>query len=449
MKLVISTLALGLAILFAGTTARADEPPPSKADLDKAKAAFVDGKKLHDAGKLPESIEKFKESYRLSKNPLLLFNIGLTMEEAGMEDLALFYFRKFLKDAPAEAPQRPDVEERVKVLEKKFSPGGPTKPDVKPDVKPDIKGPVVIKPVGTYSEKDFQHQTVDTAPPGKPLDVTAFVPEDSGFTVTLYFRTAGEGKFTEKKMKWRYKELVARIPAPKMIGSAVQYYIEVKDTAGTSIAKAAKATSPNQVLLEVGATARFYPDMSDDGEAKVAPKDVVKSDDDDDPLHGKKKPKDDEVKVPKEVGPPGTGYADVGSSKFNKVKLGTTIASGVLIAFGALSFVQAKKYSSSLESDSAQCGAPPCRAFKTPDDPYASGVESTGQRWQTFFRLGVGLGLATGAVAGYYWYKEHKAKGRGELNVSKTPKDPAAASSWIVVPNIGEHAAGATAAVRF
>ena len=29
---------------------------------------------------------------------------------------------------------------------------------------------------------------IDAAPPGKPLDVTAFVPEDSGWTVTLYYR---------------------------------------------------------------------------------------------------------------------------------------------------------------------------------------------------------------------------------------------------------------------
>ena len=55
-------------------------------------------------------------------------------------------------------------------------------------------------------------RSIEAAPPGKPLDVTAFVPEDSGWTVTLYFRGSGDAKFIAKPMKWRYKELVARIP---------------------------------------------------------------------------------------------------------------------------------------------------------------------------------------------------------------------------------------------
>jgi len=91
---------------------------PTKEQLDQAKAAYAEGKSLHDQGKLVEAVEKFKESYRLSQNPLLLYNIGFTLDEAGQKDNALLYYRKFLSDAPASAPQRKTVEERVKVLEK-------------------------------------------------------------------------------------------------------------------------------------------------------------------------------------------------------------------------------------------------------------------------------------------------------------------------------------------
>jgi tetratricopeptide (TPR) repeat protein len=456
---IFNSIVLGLALSFTTVhVAHADDPPPSAADLDKAKKAFAEGKKLHEAKKLPEAIEKFKESYRLSKNPLLLYNIGLTMEEAGMEDLALMYYRRFLKEAPADATQRPTVEVSVKAIEKKLNLGGtaptpPTGPDTsKPNPNKEPKAPVVIKPPGTYKEDSFQHQVVDSAPPGKPLDITASVPEDSGFVVTLYFRTAGEGKWTPKVMKWRYRELVARIPAPKMIGKAVQYYIEAKDSTGASIAKSAKSTSPNQVLLEAGVAARFYPDMSDDGDAKPSSaKDVAKSDTDDDPIN-KRRPvkKDDDIVVNPNPTTPGNGFMDAGSSKFTKVKYGTTIASGTLIAFGVLSYVQALKYASALETDSAECGAPPCRKFNTatPVDNYAQGVEKTGKRWQTFFKVGTGVGIATGVVAGYFWYKEMKAKGRGEMKVSKSAKKDET-SSWIVVPAIGESTAGATAAVRF
>ncbi len=447
----LATLVLGLAIVFAATTARADDAPPTPAQINQAKKAFLEGKKLHDAGKLPEAIEKFKESYKLSKNPLLLYNIGLTMEEAGMEDLALFYYRKFMKDAPEDAPQRSTVEERVKALQKKFDPNaGSTGSDHATKPPPDSgEKPVKVKPAGTYSESDFQHQLVDTAPPGKPLDVTASVPEDSGWVVTLHYRGAGEAKFTPKTMKWRYKELVGRIPAAKMAGTSVQYYIEAKDAEGNTIARSGKSTSPNQVLIEAGATPRFYPDLTDDGDAQVSTGDIVANDTEDDPFNRSPKKKQVADQTPVEAGPPGTGFVDVGSSKFTKVKWGTTIASGSLLAFAAFSFVQATKYASSLEDDANACGAPPCRQFSTPDDNYASGVQSTGKSYQTLFRVGLGLGIATGVVAGYYWYKELRAKRRGELKVSKSGKSADATSSWIVVPTIDDSTAGAAAAVRF
>src|SRR5690606_8543872 len=133
--------------------------------------------------------------------------------------------------------------EKVKALEKKLGLGGgggtvPTPSDPMPDTKPN---PDSFKPPGTYKEDAFQQQVVDTAPPGHPLDVTAFVSEDSRFVVTLHYRTAGEGRWTQRVMKWRYKELVARIPAPKMIGNAVQYYIDVKDATGASVARSGKS----------------------------------------------------------------------------------------------------------------------------------------------------------------------------------------------------------------
>src|SRR5215475_9685769 len=88
---VVFCIAVACAIA-APRTSFADEAPPSPADLAAAKKAYAEGKALHDKGNLPEAVEKFKESYRLSKNPLLLYNIAFTMDEAGTKDLALFYY---------------------------------------------------------------------------------------------------------------------------------------------------------------------------------------------------------------------------------------------------------------------------------------------------------------------------------------------------------------------
>jgi tetratricopeptide (TPR) repeat protein len=441
-------LALVLA-LIAPAPALADDPPPTPEQIEAAKKAFGEGKKLHEQGKYAEAIEKFKESYRLSKNPLLLYNIGFTMDEAKEADMALFYYRKFLKEAPPEAEQRASVTERVKALEAMFNPN-PTPPEQVTPARPEgPKQPVVIKPPGTYSATDFEHQAIDTAPPAKPLDVTAFVPEDSGFVVTLYFRTAGEGKFTNKVMKWRYKELVGRIPAPKMIGNAVHYYIEVKDTAGAVVTRSGKSTSPNLINLEAGATPRFYPDLTDDGEAVLSESEIRKRDDEDDPLNRGKKPDVDPDPEPIVEGPPpppGTGFRDVGSQKFLYSKWGSTAGAAALVSLSLVLYIQAGRYRRFAEDDPTVCGVPPCQMY----DDYSAGLHSTGKLYQTLSQVTLGVGVAASAVAGYFWFKEYRAKRRGELKVS-AKSAPSPAKSWGVAPVLDGHGGffGAAAARRF
>src|SRR5690349_10767607 len=106
-----SPFLIALAVALASPAlAFADDKPPSAEDMEAAKKAFGEGKKLFDKQKYAEAVEKFKESYRLSRNPVLLYNIALTFERLGTNDMALFYYKKFLSDAPADAAQRPDAE---------------------------------------------------------------------------------------------------------------------------------------------------------------------------------------------------------------------------------------------------------------------------------------------------------------------------------------------------
>lgn len=423
----------------------------SPQDIAKAKKVFGEGKKLHEKGKFIEAAAKFKEAYELSKNPLLLYNVALSFDQAGMEDIALANYRRFLKEAPEDAAPRPTVTERVKELEVKLglgtgggTSGGGTSGGGTTDTGP--KEPVKIKPAGTYSATDFQHQVVDVAPPGKPLDVTAFVPEDSGFTVTLFFRAAGEGKWTAREMKWRYKELVGRIPAAKMSGDSVQYYVEVKDQGGNVVTRSGKSTSPNLVTVEAGAPERFYPDVTDEGE-QLSATDIRRMDEEDDPLGGRKtttQPDEtnDVVIQPQPEGPPGQGFRDVGSTKFTYAKWGTTATAGVLIGLSVFSFIQAGNYASALEEDAAGNGEAP-QVF----DEYAAGLESTGKRYQSIANVSLGVGIGVAAVASYFWFKELTAKKRGEVKVSKTSPSPE--MSWVVAPAVGEGFAGAAALTRF
>ncbi|HEX5061839.1 MAG TPA: hypothetical protein VFV99_20870 [Kofleriaceae bacterium] len=463
---IILCIAIALGTTALTSSAWAEDPAPSKEQLEAAKKAFGEGKALYDEQKFAEAVEKFKESYRLSRNPLLLYNIGHTLDQAGAKDKALFYYRKFLADAPPNAAQRKDVQKRVEVIEKEnleadlngtsvtTTPATATTPT---GPKPEEKKVVQIKPAGTYSEKDFQHQLVEAAPPGKPLDITAFVPEDSGFVVTLYYRGSGDAKFIAKPMKWRYKELVGRVPANKVYGSSIQYYIEVKDQAGTAVAKSGKSTSPNLINIEQGATPRFYPDLTDDGEQAMTAA-QVKHHDEEDPILGKQGSKqevDTEGDTHKDTTeeqqltttPPGggNGFTDVGSSKFTKAKWISTGAAGVFIGAAVATYIMAKKQASNLEADT-MCGMtpPPCRAF---DKDYDLAVQDAGKRYNTWHKATTVLGIGAAGVAAYFWYKELTAKKHGELKV--TNKNASPETTWAITPSITDGFTGAAAAASF
>src|SRR5215475_5375102 len=96
-----SRRSLLLAALLVSVSAAADPPPPDAAAVAEARKHFAAGEKLFDAGDLRGAVEELKEAYRLSKNPLLLYNIGVVYERLGDTALALHYFDKFIDDQPA------------------------------------------------------------------------------------------------------------------------------------------------------------------------------------------------------------------------------------------------------------------------------------------------------------------------------------------------------------
>jgi hypothetical protein len=488
--------AIGLGAAAAPATAQPDAAP-TEADIAAAKKAFGEGKALFDQKKYGEAVDKFKESYRLSKRPTLLYNIAISLELNKQKDMALFYYRKFMSDAPADDAQRPDAQTRMKALEGELgtdagktdagTPDGGTPDGGKTDAgtpdggktdggKPDkpVKQPITVKPAGTYTAADFKHRIVEEAPPAKPLDLTAAVPDDSGFTVTLFFRGAGEAQFTSVPMKWRYNELVGRIPAAKMSGTSVQYYIDVKDPAGTIVTKVAKATSPNVIYLEAAASPQFYPDWNPDAAPASNTPDVPTGDgnkvvstgggrrpiDDEDPLRNDTS--DDPLRADTRVatggtfgdtgtggtgnetpGGSGNGFFDVGSSKFTAMKWGTTAVGAGLLATSIVFYIRAGDSASTLEQEATNntCFGgeePPCEF-----DPYLQDAESTGKSAETISMVTFGVGVAITAVAGYYWIKQ--------LRGAPAPKETKAnrkkrTRTFIATPAIGDGVLGGAAA---
>ncbi len=450
-RAVLAALAAGL-IATAAPAAHAQKKEgaaqkgaPTADELAKGKEHFARGKKLFDKKDYKGAVREFKESYRLTRNPLLLYNIGYTFDQLSEKSLALFYYQKYLEQAPASDSNRQAAEGRVQVLEieieeASIAGGGSdgaaptTRGGKEPKAEPAKERTAALAANGPAVDK-FQHMVIDEAPPGRPIDVSAVIPEDRNWTVTLYYRAAGEESFTAAAMKPRYNELVARIPAAKTVGASVQYYIEVKDAKGKVVDRSGKQTSPNLVLLERAAKARYYADL---GEEKAEP---IASDDSEVPSGG--------GALGGGAEPRGDGWMDAGSSRFSKLKWGATGAAAGFLALSTTFYLLSSKANSDLEaeaaasSDADECGGttPPCRTFSSEQQS----LEGKGQRFETFATISLGVGAAAAVGAGVLWYLEIRDARKRRRDRQENNDEP----NLSATPVVGDGFVGGAAAVRF
>jgi tetratricopeptide (TPR) repeat protein len=96
---------------------------PSAAFADDTAAyevAFERGTELFDKGEWAAAREEFQRAYRLDPKPLLLFNIGSTYRKEGNYIEALFYYHRYLEEAPPDASLRAFAEKVVSDLTAKI-----------------------------------------------------------------------------------------------------------------------------------------------------------------------------------------------------------------------------------------------------------------------------------------------------------------------------------------
>jgi len=105
-----TAVAAVLLVLLAGGSSRAESAN------EAARQAFVEGHRAYNLGHWDEAIRGFERSYRLSGDPVLLFNLAQAHRQAGHTREALTTYRAYLRDRP-EASNRSQVETRIAELE--------------------------------------------------------------------------------------------------------------------------------------------------------------------------------------------------------------------------------------------------------------------------------------------------------------------------------------------
>jgi tetratricopeptide (TPR) repeat protein len=83
----------------------------------KAQEKYNQGKISYDVGEFDAAIAAWKEGYKLSSEPIFLYNIAQAYRHAGNINQALFFYRSYLRNAP-DAANRKIAEDRIDELER-------------------------------------------------------------------------------------------------------------------------------------------------------------------------------------------------------------------------------------------------------------------------------------------------------------------------------------------
>lgn len=84
--------------------------------LEKAKAHFKQGVAFAASGNCDGAVVEFEAAYNIIPRPNALYNIAQCQERLFRYDLAISFYERYLKEAPADAADRPAVEAALKTL---------------------------------------------------------------------------------------------------------------------------------------------------------------------------------------------------------------------------------------------------------------------------------------------------------------------------------------------
>jgi hypothetical protein len=297
---------------FGPRSASAQEEDPEITNM--AKQHYKLGQDAYAAGKYDVAIKELKKAYVLKRIPAILVNIAMTYRKTKDYDMAVYFYKKFLAEAPADDKGRPKIEAELAETEAERTaaltpaPLEPARPAVemakpegsppeaakatpapaagkdaaapatalaapKPAAEPgkavaaasapgtpeaagnapgtpEAAAPAVAAASADKPVTDWSHSPIDAVPPGQPVDVRVQMPVMKGVKVKVFYRKEGQATFETIELKRRGNEKFARLPAEITSGRNFQYYIEARDPAGTLVKSAGSEYNPNIVLID-------------------------------------------------------------------------------------------------------------------------------------------------------------------------------------------------------
>ncbi len=138
-------------VLFLGLPTQVlAENDQQNAPLD-AKQHYIDGKIHFAEERFDEALASFTESYNLSGEPNLLFNLALTHEQLNDNQRAIAFYELYVEEVP-DAPDLGDVKTQIEALKAKIAASSP------PPSAPPLDVPLSEKDPLTYYETDIKEK---------------------------------------------------------------------------------------------------------------------------------------------------------------------------------------------------------------------------------------------------------------------------------------------------
>ena len=109
---VVAGVSLGI-VLSARTACAAD------ASTEEARQHFLKGQQLFDVGRWDDAAEEFEKAYATRSDPIFIYNMAQAYRRKGDAKRALDLYKNYLIKAP-KSPQRVEVEERIRALQKQI-----------------------------------------------------------------------------------------------------------------------------------------------------------------------------------------------------------------------------------------------------------------------------------------------------------------------------------------
>jgi tetratricopeptide (TPR) repeat protein len=114
--------ALSLVVLVVVSAVAVAQPagdaPADKPDFARAAELYKQAEAEMAAGRFAEAARDYAIAYDVTKDPVLFFKIGSANDKAGRCDLALTYYRRYLKDGKPDAEFEKLTKERITSCEK-------------------------------------------------------------------------------------------------------------------------------------------------------------------------------------------------------------------------------------------------------------------------------------------------------------------------------------------